>query len=473
MSILNWGLIIMALKRKRIFRRILAPVLILAVCFSCFAVTALANTYSDLGRNFYFDLLSFSSGNNSGNNYFSFYGSRVISYDVPSNNPIYEFDMTIYAFGNKLSDVKAGYDSSHMKSLSITSLGKNYYKVKGNLAWACDPLLIEFINTDSSLVSHVSILSLDISFQYSASFPEVGAITSTYCDPADWVYMSSASSPAVVHFDYSKAPSYADFRCQVYVPNWQRYDYLDVLLYCDTAGINSLNVLSGSTAIPFTCSYLDNYAPNDQFFTDNSDYSSDIVFQWVMVSIDLTQLSDSSEPPQIFLTGTVPSNYQPTNVPGKIQLTSVTGYLKMGFASELTLFRYWLEDTLASFFGGTNDQQQIIDTATQTQVELNQKVNVEVTNAVTNWNASVDTLSGGVNNAISGSQVPLAWMSMLADKIFTNMGWFGNIYFTCGFLSVFLLILSKSGLVGRVKSSFQSNSPRSTGGGSKGNNTSS
>lgn len=43
MSILNWGLIIMVMKRKRILRRFVAPVLILAICISCFAVTALAD----------------------------------------------------------------------------------------------------------------------------------------------------------------------------------------------------------------------------------------------------------------------------------------------------------------------------------------------------------------------------------------------------------------------------------------------
>ena len=43
MSILNWGLIFMDIKRKCIFRRLLAPVLVLVLCISSFAVTAFAD----------------------------------------------------------------------------------------------------------------------------------------------------------------------------------------------------------------------------------------------------------------------------------------------------------------------------------------------------------------------------------------------------------------------------------------------
>ena len=46
----------------------------------------------------------------------------------------------------------------------------------------------------------------------------------------------------------------------------------------------------------------------------------------------------------------------------------------------------------------------------------------------------------------------LVWLASLADGIFNGMGWFGNVYFLVGLISVIMLVLSKSGLAHKIGS---------------------
>ena len=97
---------------------------------------------------------------------------------------------------------------------------------------------------------------------------------------------------------------------------------------------------------------------------------------------------------------------------------------------------------------GVNDTS--VDAAVQTQEEINVSVNNQLVGAVEDWNTNIEVVQTGYDSAVTKAAPALGWLASLADRIFTNMGWFGNIYFLVGLISVIMLVLSKSGLARSV-----------------------
>lgn len=89
---------------------------------------------------------------------------------------------------------------------------------------------------------------------------------------------------------------------------------------------------------------------------------------------------------------------------------------------------------------------QDIQDATDIQNQVHGDINNQIEIAVDDWNDSLGTVSTGFNTAFQNATPSLIWLSDKAQAVFTNMGWFGNMFFFLGFLHVFFLIMRKSGL---------------------------
>lgn len=75
---------------------------------------------------------------------------------------------------------------------------------------------------------------------------------------------------------------------------------------------------------------------------------------------------------------------------------------------------------------------------------------MQIGSAVDEWNGNISVVTDGFNSGLDGATPALVWLSNIAEGVFDGLGWFGNIYFFLGFLSVFFLIMSKSGLAGKI-----------------------
>lgn len=458
------------MKRKRIFRRFLTPVLVCCLLLTCAVVSVsaddslLSDTFLDLSE--YNDL----SGS------FSILASkdRTLSFDLPARQHVLYFEAVIAGGFSNLTKVQF-LANGKAYDLQMSQIGSGFYRIFGTLtAYSVDSFSLKFFCNNDLLVY---FYDLKVSNVFDHFYPEVGCLMAAPSDyQSDWVYMENANTPLNVYFDDSYSSGNSDWNTYNYpywayigLPYWDKYDFMDVCFRVDSSGIESLSAEFNGIDITNRISFVDSSVPaiNEENGTGNTINTIES-WQWIIVRVDFRGLVRSSDSiPVIKVTGAY-FGYQ-----SKIQLSSVTGYVST--VSHNTNFFWWdkVTDFFSGLFGTNNDQQQIIDNANQSQEQINVTVNAEITNAVTDWNANVDTLAEGSGAAIAGSQISLLWLSSLADRIFNNMGWFGNIYFTCGFLAVFLLILSKSGIAGRVKSSFHSSNPKSTSGGSKGNNNSS
>lgn len=452
MSIHNWGLICMNKKRKYFLRRLLAPLLILAVCVSCFAVTALADSFAtDLNNDSFIDLRHM--GYVPANHYFS--SGNTFSFSLPATFSMRYVDIYCNMNFTPTSVVWNG------RTLNCDNFQGTYYRIYGAIIDNGPDYSITFNGADSS--SWIVFNSFNVRNVSTTLFHETAGICVFPSANEDWIYMQDSDSEVYypiasigdeVGGDLQGNP---DFTCYVDLHHWRNYEYMDVYLLFYTTGIKSISATFDGAAVPFSYSFLDSApGPNDGG-SFNEVLNHNVINQYLVLRFDLRGLDRrKSFNPEIVISG----DFGFSRI-YDVTLMSCTGYNSAANVDSLYYYFQDLFSKLDDIFSGDSPQQEVIDNATDVQTQLNQTVNVEIENAVTDWNANVDIVSGGANNAIAASQVPLAWLSSLADRIFTNMGWFGNIYFTCGFLAVFMLILSKSGIASRVKSSFSSSEPKS------------
>ena len=105
----------------------------------------------------------------------------------------------------------------------------------------------------------------------------------------------------------------------------------------------------------------------------------------------------------------------------------------------------WGQQILDAIVGQKSDDTTVSD-AIENQEQVNQEVNTQLQSAVGSWSDNVGEVTQGFNLALTNATPALIWISGMAQNVFSGMGWFGNIFFFLGFLHVFFLLMSKSGL---------------------------
>ena len=244
-------------------------------------------------------------------------------------------------------------------------------------------------------------------------------------------------------------PSYQDpdfygscnFGLYLYPKDWQGFDSLTFYLNMSIESLSSVTASVGDLFIYPEVSYF-----------NSSDVES---FSTVTVTIDLTGIDRSQGSLSLFITGLYHSSNSEsyfgrivhcygfvTNTTDNVVVTwfrKIYSVITNGFSNLLSK----LDDVF-----GVNDTS--VDAAVQTQEEINVSVNNQLVGAVEDWNTNIEVVQTGYDSAVTKAAPALGWLASLADRIFTNMGWFGNIYFLVGLISVIMLVLSKSGLARSV-----------------------
>lgn len=414
-------------------RRIIPFLFVMVLSIICLVSPVSAASDSTM-----YELLDYSSLDDTGSNYVDFAGSISVVYSLPNRAVIRYVDMLISMVG-AVSNVSVGPNSNNLTELTVEHIDRSLYRVYGLVPSRTYSSFTISFDTGSTATSWYTIQSIKLSSSEVDSVPTIGNL---------WVYDSIGGSSSVSMTSPSDEPeiyltqstgssvSYGDFACSVSLTEWKKFDYLDVLLYLDVKHINSIFAKHGDRVLDCDISYL---TPADQINT----------YYWVMVHVDLSSANrDSSIVPTVQLTGTY---YNQVNY-NKIRLKSLVGYVSIPDPSPTLSLWFNLKAFLSDLFG-ENDSSA--NSAIQTQQDINITINNQIVGAVEDWNTHIDVVETGYNQAFQKTTPALSWLASLANRIFTNMGWFGNIYFFIGLISVFMLILSKSGLAHKIGSTIR------------------
>lgn len=423
--------------------RIIPFFLVLVVCITCLVSPVSAVT----GSNFH-DLLDYSSVNDSGDNYFSFTNSGTIYFDVPSKAVYRYVDMLVTFNGAIPTSVSVGPSASSTNfELTLQKVSGRLYRVYGDLdSKTYTQFYINFV-TGSSSTTYCTIHSCKVSFVATDTVSSTARLwVYDSFGGSSYVTMSSPDEEPEIFLTYLEGSTVTagDFTCEISLTEWIRFSSMDVLVFLDIEQINTIFVRQGDTLLDYDISYVTPHASGSI-----KDYF------WVMVHVDLSKCSlESSEVPKLDITGTYYNQLDSC----KIRLKSVTGYAELPEPNVLITFWYNLRDFFSSKFStlfdkideafGMNDHSA--SSAQQTQEEINVSVNNQLVGAVEDWNTHIEVVQTGYDSALTKATPALGWLASLADRIFSNMGWFGNIYFLIGLISVIMLVLSKSGLARSV-----------------------
>ena len=424
-------------------KRIIPCLLVLVLCITCLVFPASAATGEIM-----YDLLDYSTLNDSGSNYVKFTQSSLVSYDVTEPVIFRYIDMTISMVG-ALSDVYVGNSSSNMHQLTAEQISGSLYRVYGSIPSMTfyDKFWIKF-DSGSDSTSWYTIHSLKVCNVVSNTVPTIGRfVVSDYYGRNSDITMSSPDEEPDVYFRPLEGTIISgDYVSWVYLSDWKRFDYIDVQLYINAADVTSLSVEQGDLFLEHDVSFIG----------DNDEITS---WTWIVVRVDLSSCDrNSANAPVITLSG----HYFLEIETSHVRLQSIRGIVTIPEPSPLLSFWTNLKSFLSTNFNtlfskidegfGLNDDSA--SNAVQTQEEINVSINNQLVGAVEDWNTHIEVVQTGYDSALTKATPSLGWLASLADRVFTNMGWFGNIYFLIGLISVIMLVLSKSGLarsVGRIR----------------------
>lgn len=421
----------MALKRKRIFRRILAPVLIVAILISCMCVTAFADDgdYSHLVNLFDYGLVE--------NYYRVSPSSPSFTVQTPEKTLIRYLEFVFY--GDRDFGTITFSAGSYSKVLTVVPLGEGVYRVYGDVNVETESITITF---GVSAQRRYTIYS----FKYTPFSNVRYSTTASVLYNTNWYYMDSPSD--TVNFtlldDLVSEDIWRPDSFHVYLDNWKAYDYVTIDVYGDL-DITSVTASCGKHDVPLEVSY---YNPN----FDTSEISGGSIgmspFAYTVVTVDLTELK-KSYPYELIITYTI---MRPPSIGGsEVYVGDVSGHTFNDSITTDVFFFDGIIDFFTDLFGADDAQQEVIDQVQQNQADLNVSVNEQISSSVDSWNVNITTVKGSYDTAYQNTLPALLWLSSFANGIFNGMGWYANIFYMIGFVGIVALILSKSGLGSKLK----------------------
>lgn len=441
-------------KRRKIFQRAAALLCCIILLPSLVVVPASAE---DMGN--FMDLVDagyFSSRHKvtptDGNINFSFEDPTIIRY--------IDFVFTRSGTAPDRLYIVSATDGSKER-LNVVSLGNYVYRAYGEVSVKISYDFSLYFETTGT--TWIYPYTCRVSLNIRSAFPEVGKMLVTDGYTYDTYYdMEAPDSPVMADFWYPNTldnPYTYQYFTDIYIDNWIKYDYIVVQFAISDANINSLCCYLGDSYVPFDSSVIGDvdlfqYEVNEtggviRYFPNGLD---SVIH--VSMRIDLTEVfrSNNSEL-AVHITG------QYSTQDSFICLNSVTGYLTNDVTETDTLW-IKLKKLLNDLFG----EDPAADQAQQTQEQVDQEVNVHITQAVADWETNIVYAETGFTSGLSLVTPSVAWISLLASRIFDNMNGFGAIYVLVGFMSVIMLLLSKSGIAAKISNRSRGGSGGAPGG---------
>lgn len=422
---------------SNLIKRTMPVILVLIVCIICLVSPVSATNFESgvSNSNQCFDLLDYSTMNDSGKNYIgSPAGGITFTYANPFPCDLAYVDMLINFSGGAVpGTICASRGSGFTQyNLTVEHISGNLWRAYGYMNDFIENLHITLFN---SKLSYVTVYSLKVFPVY--NFKPVAV---------DWsISVSTAfgtdkyvTSNGNVDFYLPTSSDFSvntDFRIKATSSDWKKYDYIDFLFGGEFANIQSFEVRISDQLVPFSSTVI----PSEESSSSRMN---------ILVSLDLSDFNKSLVSDEIVFI--VDGRFSPIT-PTYVTFLYSRGYVEINDPSELNSFWLKLRNLLYDLFGKNDSSAQ---DAIHTQEEINVSVNNQLVGAVEDWNTHIEVVETGYDSALTKATPALSWLASLADRIFNNMGWFGNIYFLIGLISVIMLVLSKSGLarsVGRIR----------------------
>lgn len=442
---------------KKYFRRFCSVFLCFAIFFVFCLIPANATTVVESPL---FDVLSIQERESF---VYSFTNNYTAQFKLPRFDFIYYVEVLFYSWEDVSINLK--YANSSVPLTKI-SLGNNYYRAYYSGYAYGSSLNLDF-NVDGS--SNVYVLSLSYSsiplnntpLPYSISYINYpGSLYNSNVSAGSTFRIPAASDPE----SHQNLGAPFDFTIYVAASDWKKYDYLNLRFDLYSTSLNSCITRIGSVVLPSSISLSDNVFDFDVLFPDDQLTTSVPSNHYTLV-IDLSSVDRSStESLAIQVTGTYGFGFGFYDYFGTIYF--LNGYFRL---NEIEADIVWYKKIYLAIMNGFNNSLEwltvisskldiviggdpAVSDVRQTQEEINVSVNNQLVGAVEDWNTNIEVVETGYDMAFSKTTPALVWVASLADGIFNGMGWFGNVYFLVGLISVIMLVLSKSGLAHKIGS---------------------
>lgn len=313
--------------------------LVLILCFCAWAQPAAASEFSN---DSWFDVLDYSTLNNSGGNVASIKTNDYVAYTLPSALIVHDVDMLVYSNDPiRYARLRRWVGDSTSFALNVESLGDNLYRITGDaVGYSFAGLYLTF--TFSSGSGNIQIQRLNLLTVSSEHYTTIATATGTYGDGEEINFVKDPEdlTPAYQYFDFRNYNVDTPFVCQIYFEEWKKFDYIDIILSSSVKSIESVYAHFGNILVPV-----------DLCFLESSDQVSS---RFIAARLDLRGLDHALDwLPYLEFTGNLGGGA--LNV---LSIASVSGYLIGNDVDPLFFYFYQLYDKLQSYFGALG---QVID----------------------------------------------------------------------------------------------------------------
>lgn len=299
----------------------LALVLVLAVGF---AVPASA---SEGDNTVWYNLLDYTMiGDDSNIWRYNSTSSKTLSVPLPfAITPRY-IELVIYAEG--LTSI-----SCNNTALTIDKISGSLCRVYGILS-SSDVNKFSFDFSFSKSSGSVIFYSIKYTSFDCRTFPEVGTLYVNDYTGSHTVKMSSSGNSAsyTVPWDYEGGDGSTSITTWISVPNWRRYDYLDISFDTSSQTITSISAMFGAVYVPCDLTYLNDAASS----------GIDAKSSYIVARLDLRGL-DRTKTDSLFL------RFDSTGRTGTATTTlyRVSGYVVTDPPSAFSIWMRRLQDTVS------------------------------------------------------------------------------------------------------------------------------
>lgn len=390
----------------------------------------------------------------------------LTSFLSSSYYPISSTDSIEISFGEApisryfLVDVLFYTDSSdfgfytYTEYLDIVSITNNLYRAYGYM-YTGSKHAKPYLYFSANNGSYLDILSVKVSLN-DFSYYEIGYSYSIVNRSYSGTFTHSVGAGSVrgdLNMGISDPINVGDqsfyIRLSSSLDDIKKYDFLQFNLSLACSEISSIRCNQNNTSIDFSTNFF------------NPISNSNNATRYLQLTVDLSKIDlSSSYPLSIYIDGTI---YEPASSP--VYFNTAIGFLSLSdnsiqswLSALFVNLRSWFStqfsklDQVISELKILNGRDSEAITAQQTQEEINVSVNNQLVGAVEDWNTNIEVVQTNYDMAFEKTTPALVWLSSLADGIFNGMGWFGNVYFLVGLISVIMLVLSKSGLAHKIGS---------------------
>lgn len=402
-----------------VFKRIGLCLLALCLVFSSLFVTASA---TEISNDDWFNVLDYSTLNDSGDNFTSIKGTSDLNYAIPGEMMISYVDVVIFTGGLPitsayLQDIAQGY-KSELKILQINDVsGKYVYRLYGAVRSAMYRSLTLTLVNNGTTYSYVEVESFKVSNNVLTHFGDLGTMELNTQSTRTTVNQTAVNTPVSITFDNTKgAPYTLNLACK----NWAKYDYIDFTFSCYIDQVDSISASQGKISLPIQIVQWEDGS------TDNNNYINNYKF---CVRVDVRGLNRESVNLPIL---TVSGMRGYDTVDRVFTLTCVYGYVETDspnifyyyFRQLRTSLGGWfssLEDHLSNLFSASNDDaKDFVDEAAGKVDQMNE-VNSGMNDLV---RPDVDGIDVNLDSYVSPDSVLLLtspFTSLFSNDLFAKM----------------------------------------------------